>query len=49
MNKEITKAVALFNWISARRMNDKKIGELSMSDILEMVKFLSEGGEDATH
>ena len=49
MSKEVTKAVALFNWISSRRMNDKKIGELSMSDILEMVKFLTEGGSDATH
>ena len=49
MSKEVTKAVALFNWISSRKMNDKKIGELSMSDILEMVRFLSEGGSDATH
>ena len=49
MSKEVTKAVALFNWMSSRRMNDKKIGELSMSDILEMVRFLSEGGEDAAH
>ena len=49
MNKEIMKAVVLFNWMSSRRMNDKKIGELSMSDILEMVRFLTEGGSDATH
>ena len=49
MSKEIIKAVALFNWISSRRMNDKKIGELSMSDILEMLKFLTEGGSDAAH
>ena len=49
MNKEIMKAVVLFNWMSSRRMNDKKIGEFSMSDILEMVRFLTEGGEDAAH
>lgn len=47
MSKEVTKAVALFNWISSKKMNDKRIGELSMSDILEMVKFLGEGGSDA--
>lgn len=47
MSKEITKALALFSWISSRKMNDKKIGELSISDILEMVKFLTDGDSDA--
>ena len=47
MSKEVSKAIALFNWISSRQMNDKKIGELSIADVLEMAKFLSDGGSDA--
>jgi len=36
-------ALALFNFLSNKHLNDKKIGELSLQDILEMVEFLMNG------
>lgn len=34
------KALALFNFLSNKHLNDKKIGELSLQDIQEIVEFL---------
>ena len=34
------KALALFNFLSNKHLNDKKIGELSLQDILEIVAFM---------
>lgn len=47
MSKEIKKAVAMFSWISSRKMNDKRVGEFSLYDLIEMVKFLTDGDSDA--
>lgn len=37
------KTMALFNFLSMKHKNDKRIGELSFQDILEMVEFLMNG------
>ena len=34
------KALALFNFLSNKHLNDKKIGELSLQDIPEIVAFM---------
>ncbi len=36
------KILALFNFLSMKHKNDKRIGELSVKDVMEMVKFLNE-------
>ena len=41
--------LALFNFLRIKHENDKRIGELSVKDVMEMVKFLTEGGSDAAH
>jgi hypothetical protein len=33
---------ALFNFMSIKHQNDKKIGELTVKDFLEMCEFLAE-------
>ena len=35
-------AVALFNFLLGKQENDKRIGDLSMMDLMELVKFLKE-------
>lgn len=40
-------AFALFNFLITKHENDKRIGELSVKDVMEIVKFLTEGGLDA--
>lgn len=35
-------AVALFNFLLRKQENDKRIGDLSMMDLMELVKFLKE-------
>jgi hypothetical protein len=35
-------ALALFNFWSMKRQNDKKIGELTSGDFVELCEFLSE-------
>jgi hypothetical protein len=35
-------ALALFNFWSMKKQNDKRIGDLTMQDFIEMVKFLAE-------
>lgn len=37
----------LFNFLSMKYRNDKRIGELSIKDVMEIVKFLTDGGSDA--
>ena len=39
--------LALFNFLRMKHINDKRIGELSIKDVMEMVKFLTDGGSDA--
>lgn len=34
--------LALFNFLSMKHKNDKRIGDLSVKDVMEIVKFLSE-------
>ena len=41
------KAMSLFNFMLEKYDNDKRVGEFSLYDLLEMVKFLSDGGSDA--
>ena len=48
MNNELKiKAMALFNFLSMHHEKNKRIGELSVKDVLEMVQFLTDGGSDA--
>lgn len=50
MNNELkNKAISLFNFMLERYENDKRVGEFSLYDLIEMVKFLSAGGSDAAH
>ena len=37
----------LFNFMLEKYENDKRVGEFSLYDLLEMVKFLSNGDSDA--
>ena len=34
--------LAFFNFLSMKHKNDKRIGDLSVNDVMEIVKFLSE-------
>ncbi len=48
MNKDLKyKAMALFNFFLEKYENDKRIGELSMLDLFEMVQFLDEEFQNA--
>ena len=40
------KAVALFHFLLRKQENDRRIGELSFADLMELVKFLN---GDAVH
>lgn len=46
MNLLQQKAVALFHFLLQKQENDRRIGELSFADLMELVKFLN---GDATH
>ena len=41
------KAMALFNFLSMKHKNDKRVGEFSLYDLIEMVQFLTDGDSDA--
>ena len=41
------KAMALFNFLSTNHEKNKRIGELSVKDVIEIVEFLTDGGFDA--
>ena len=48
MNNELKiKAMALFNFLKMKHQNDKRIGELSVKDVIEIVEFLATGGSNA--
>ena len=48
MNNELKiKAMALFNFLSMHHEKNKRIGELSVKDVLEIVEFLTAGGSNA--
>ena len=48
MNKELKiKAMSLFNFMLEKYENDKRVGEFSLYDLIEMVQFLTDGGSDA--
>lgn len=36
------KTLALFNWLRMQGMCDKKIGDLSIENVIEIVEFLGE-------
>ena len=43
MNNELKyKAMSLFNFFLEKYENDKRVGELSVLDFMEMAKFLNE-------
>ena len=41
------KAMSLFNFMLDRYENDKRVGEFSLYDLIEMVQFLTDGDSDA--
>ena len=41
------KAMSLFNFMLERYENDKRVGEFSLYDLIEMVQFLTDGDSDA--
>ncbi len=43
------KAIALFNFLGMKHENDKHIGEFSVGDLMELVKFLEEIKGVASH
>ena len=48
MNNELKiKAMSLFNFLKMKHPNDKRIGELSVKDVIEIVEFLTAGGSNA--
>ena len=48
MNSELKiKAMALFNFLSMNHEKNKRIGELSVKDVIEIVEFLTTGGSNA--
>ena len=48
MNNELKiKAISLFNFMLEKYENDKRVGEFSLYDVIEMVQFLTDGGSDA--
>ena len=48
MNNELKiKAMALFNFLSMNHEKNKRIGELSVKDVIEIVEFLADGGSNA--
>lgn len=42
-NRLELQAVALFNFLLQKRECDRRIGDLSLADLVEMVRFLNEG------
>ncbi len=52
MNSDVTveqQAMALFNFMLEKHENNKRVGEFSLYDLIEMVKFLTGGGSDAAN
>lgn len=48
MNNELKiKAMSLFNFMLEKYENDKRVGEFSLYDLIEMEEFLSDGDSDA--
>ena len=48
MNNELKiKAISLFNFMLEKYENDKRVGEFSLYDLIEMEEFLSDGDSDA--
>ena len=48
MNNELKiKAMLLFNFMLEKYENDKRVGEFSLYDLIEMVQFLTDGGSNA--
>ena len=41
------KAMSLFNFMLERYENNKRVGEFSLYDLIEMVQFLTDGDSDA--